>query len=266
MWPDVLRLTRDYGIKAQAMGTIWGVDPDTVKGIGEAADGFIGIVPHTLQVKGNNKPTIKAVDAALTKRDAAYPGYGGIGYMSGWAFVLMLREVFARTIKAGKPLDGTNLFEQLAGLKDWDSGGIFGAPVSVVKQAVPFGTSLQIQRQEQPGHARSARRRRARGRLIVAEPVLELSDLSVVYAGGVQGLASLSLKVPPGSVVALLGSNGAGKSTTLKAISNLLPFEGGKVAQGSIRFEGRDIVGIAAHRLARSACCMCAKAGASSRP
>ncbi len=86
----------------------------------------------------------------------------------------------------------------------------------------------------------------------MAEPVLELSDLSVVYTGGVEGLAGLSLKVPPGSVVALLGSNGAGKSTTLKAISNLLPFEGGKVARGSIRFEGRDIVGIAAHRLARS--------------
>jgi branched-chain amino acid transport system ATP-binding protein len=86
----------------------------------------------------------------------------------------------------------------------------------------------------------------------VAEPVLELTDLSVVYTGGVQGLVSLSLKVPPGSVVSLLGSNGAGKSTTLKAISNLLPFEGGKVAQGAIRFEGRDIVGIPAHRLARS--------------
>lgn len=140
VWPDVLKLARDYGIKAQAMGTIWGVDPDTVKGIGAAADGFIGIVPHTLQVKGNNKPTIKAVDAALTKRDANYPGYGGIGYMSGWAFVLMLREAFARTIQAGKPLDGPSVYEQVAALKDWDSGGIFGAPVTVVKQAVPFGT------------------------------------------------------------------------------------------------------------------------------
>src|SRR6187200_1850003 len=86
----------------------------------------------------------------------------------------------------------------------------------------------------------------------MADPVLELSDLGVAYTGGVRGLAGLSLKVPPGSVVSLLGSNGAGKSTTLKAISNLLPFEGGKVDQGSIRFEGREIVGIQAYKLARS--------------
>lgn len=83
-------------------------------------------------------------------------------------------------------------------------------------------------------------------------PVLELTDLSVVYAGGVRGLAGLSLKVPPGSVVSLLGANGAGKSTTLKAISNLLPFEGGRVDRGSIRFEGREIVGVPSFRLARS--------------
>ncbi len=54
---------RDYNIKAQAMGMIWGVDPDTVKGIGEAADGFIGIVPPRCRSKATTTPTIKAVDA-----------------------------------------------------------------------------------------------------------------------------------------------------------------------------------------------------------
>lgn len=86
----------------------------------------------------------------------------------------------------------------------------------------------------------------------MTDTVLELTDLAVVYAGGVRGLSGLSLKVPAGGVVSLLGSNGAGKSTTLKAISNLLPFEGGRIEGGSILFEGRDITGIAAHRLARA--------------
>jgi ABC-type branched-subunit amino acid transport system ATPase component len=51
----------------------------------------------------------------------------------------------------------------------------------------------------------------------------------------------MSLAVPQGKIVALLGSNGAGKSTTLKAISGLLPTEHGEVTDGSIVFDGQDI-------------------------
>lgn len=85
----------------------------------------------------------------------------------------------------------------------------------------------------------------------MTDTVLELTELAVVYAGGVRGLSGLSLKVPAGSVVSLLGANGAGKSTTLKAISNLLPFEAGKIDQGAILFDGKDITGVPSHKLAR---------------
>ncbi|HVV92573.1 MAG TPA: ABC transporter substrate-binding protein [Hyphomicrobiales bacterium] len=140
VWPDILRLSRDYGVTGQAMGTIWSVDPDTVKGIGPAADGFIGIVPHTLQIKGSDAPAIKAIDGYMTRRDPKYPGYAGIGYMSGWAFVVLLREIFSRALAAGKPLDGPSLIEVAAGLKDFDTGGVFGKPVTMVDQNIPFGT------------------------------------------------------------------------------------------------------------------------------
>ena len=140
IWPDILKLSRDYGVEAQALGTIWSVDPDTVKGIGPAANGFIGIVPHTLQVKGDERPLLKVIDTYLTKRDANYPGYGGIGYMSGWAFVSLLREFFDRAIKAGGEIDGPALIAAAETLTDWDSGGIFGAPVTFKNQNIPFGT------------------------------------------------------------------------------------------------------------------------------
>ncbi len=81
--------------------------------------------------------------------------------------------------------------------------------------------------------------------------ILEITELEVGYAGGITGLAGLSLAVPEGQMVALLGANGAGKSTTLKAISNLLPFEGGRVRRGTIRFEGRDITTVPAYKLSR---------------
>ncbi len=81
--------------------------------------------------------------------------------------------------------------------------------------------------------------------------ILEIEDLDVGYSGGITGLAGLTLSVPEGQIVALLGANGAGKSTTLKAISNLLPFEGGRVRRGRIRFQGKDIAGVSAYKLSR---------------
>jgi branched-chain amino acid transport system ATP-binding protein len=70
---------------------------------------------------------------------------------------------------------------------------------------------------------------------------LVVDDLHATYNHAIRALSGVSLKVRSGEIVALLGANGAGKSTTLKAISNLLPAERGQVTRGSIRFEGRDL-------------------------
>ncbi len=83
-------------------------------------------------------------------------------------------------------------------------------------------------------------------------PILEINNIEVVYNHTVQVLRGLSLIVPQGRIVALLGSNGAGKSTTLKAASNLLALERGSVSAGTIAFRGRNIRGVPPHRLVRS--------------
>jgi branched-chain amino acid transport system ATP-binding protein len=66
--------------------------------------------------------------------------------------------------------------------------------------------------------------------------VLRLDNIEVKYSNVILVLKGVSLKVEPGSVVALLGSNGAGKSTTLKAISGILHTELGEITDGSIEF------------------------------
>ena len=71
--------------------------------------------------------------------------------------------------------------------------------------------------------------------------MLTLNNVEVIYDEVILVLRGLSLSVPQGSVVALLGSNGAGKSTTLKAVSGLLPSEHGEVTDGSVTFDGHDI-------------------------
>ena len=67
--------------------------------------------------------------------------------------------------------------------------------------------------------------------------LLELSDLTVRY-GEIEAVRGISLSVGAGEVVTLLGSNGAGKSTTLKAISGLV-----RPAAGDILFDGQSLVG-----------------------
>jgi branched-chain amino acid transport system ATP-binding protein len=84
------------------------------------------------------------------------------------------------------------------------------------------------------------------------EPILEVRNLGVFYGGAIQALDDVSINVAPGGFVALLGSNGAGKSTTLKTISGLLRFENGRVTSGSVSFLGRNIRSTPSYALARS--------------
>ncbi len=71
--------------------------------------------------------------------------------------------------------------------------------------------------------------------------LLTINNVEVIYDDVILVLRGLSLAVPEGKIVALLGSNGAGKSTTLKAVSGLLPTEHGEVTDGSILFDGKNI-------------------------
>ena len=71
--------------------------------------------------------------------------------------------------------------------------------------------------------------------------MLEIKNIEVVYNEVVLVIKGLSLELKQGEIVSLLGANGAGKSTTLKAISGLLKTEDGEVTKGSIFFEGKNI-------------------------
>lgn len=75
--------------------------------------------------------------------------------------------------------------------------------------------------------------------LQVAENILSINNIEVIYDHVVLVLKGVSLNVPRGGIVALLGANGAGKTTTLKAISNLLQAERGEVTKGNMFFKAK---------------------------
>ena len=79
----------------------------------------------------------------------------------------------------------------------------------------------------------------------MSAPLLEVRDLVLGY-GRIDAVAGVSLDVREGSVVSLIGANGAGKTTILRGLSGLIRPRG-----GSVRFAGREIAGMAAHRIAR---------------
>lgn len=79
--------------------------------------------------------------------------------------------------------------------------------------------------------------------------MLEVENLHVSY-GAIKALHGVSLKVPQGSIVTLIGANGAGKSTTLRALSGLV-----RPVNGAIRYEGREITRLAPDKLVAQGLC-----------
>ncbi len=81
--------------------------------------------------------------------------------------------------------------------------------------------------------------------------ILKINNIEVKYHEIILVLKGVSIEVPKGGIVALLGANGAGKSTTLKAISGLLKHEDGEVTDGSIEFMGESIDRLKAEKIAK---------------
>lgn len=82
-----------------------------------------------------------------------------------------------------------------------------------------------------------------------APPLLSIHNIQVVYGGSIEAVRDVSLEVHAGTTVALLGSNGAGKSTVLKAISAVLDAEDGEVTKGSVMLDGHSIETWASDRI-----------------
>ena len=87
-----------------------------------------------------------------------------------------------------------------------------------------------------------------------ADTILDVNNIEVIYDHVILVLKGVSLTVPRGGIVAILGANGAGKPTTLRAISNLLGAERGEVTKGNIVFKGEHVQALSPNDLVRRGC------------
>jgi branched-chain amino acid transport system substrate-binding protein len=125
------------GLDTKFMGTFWSMDNQMVGKMGEIADGFMGVMPYNYYyTEAENAPMLEKI---RSMRDT----YQSNAYMQGFFSTIMMAEAARNVIKAGKELNGPNLHEGLEAIKDFDTGGLMGIPVTVKGNSVPIGRVYQ---------------------------------------------------------------------------------------------------------------------------
>jgi branched-chain amino acid transport system substrate-binding protein len=121
---EVVRATKDFGLKTKFMGTFWSMDKSIIDKLGPDADGYMGVMPYAYYYE-EAAPGIAAMRAWNQK---AHPDakYQPNSYVQGWFTGMVYVEAVRRVVAAGKPVTGENLAAVLDTIQDWDTGGVTG--------------------------------------------------------------------------------------------------------------------------------------------
>jgi branched-chain amino acid transport system substrate-binding protein len=121
---EVIRATKDFGLKTRFMGTFWSMDKGIIEKLGPDAEGYMGVNPFAYFYE-DGAPGIAAMRAYNQK---AHPDvkYQPNSYIQGWFTGMVYVEAVKRVVAAGKPVTGENLAAVLDTIKDWDTGGVTG--------------------------------------------------------------------------------------------------------------------------------------------
>ena len=121
---EVIRATKDFGLKTRFMGTFWSMDKGIIDKLGPDADGYMGVNPYAYFYE-EGAPGIAAMRAYNQK---AHPDvkYQPNSYIQGWFTGMVYVEAVKRVVASGKPVTGENLAAVLDTIKDWDTGGVTG--------------------------------------------------------------------------------------------------------------------------------------------
>ncbi|SFO49621.1 amino acid/amide ABC transporter substrate-binding protein, HAAT family [Variovorax sp. PDC80] len=131
--PEFVQQGKQMGMTTKWMGTFWTMDSSTVMKMGEAGDGFMGVMPYRYYYDTSAKAPM------LEKIRALRPEYQSTAYTQGFLTAMLFTEAAKRTLDAGKPLDGKNLKAALNSIKDFDTGGLIGVPITIKGNSIPVG-------------------------------------------------------------------------------------------------------------------------------
>ena len=131
--PEFINQAKSLGLKSQFMGTFWTMDNATVMKMGAAADGFMGVMPYRYYYDTEGKSPM------LDRIRKMRPEYQSTGYMQGFLAAMLLTEAAKRTLDAGNELNGKNMKIALSSIRNFDTGGIIGVPLSLKGNSIHIG-------------------------------------------------------------------------------------------------------------------------------
>jgi branched-chain amino acid transport system substrate-binding protein len=131
--PEFVTQMKKAGSKSHFMGSFWTMDSSTVMKMGEAGDGFMGVMPYRYYYDTSAKSPM------LDKIRQMRPEYQSTAYLQGFLTAMLFAESAKRTLEAGKPLDAKNLKAALNSIKNFDTGGLIGVPITIKGNSVPVG-------------------------------------------------------------------------------------------------------------------------------
>lgn len=131
--PEFINQARSQGMKTQFMGTFWTMDNSTVMKMGPNAEGFMGVMPYRYYYDTEGKAPM------LEKIRKMRPEYQSTAYMQGFLAAMLMTEAARRAVDAGNELNGKNLKIALSSIRNFDTGGIIGVPLSIKGNSIPIG-------------------------------------------------------------------------------------------------------------------------------
>jgi branched-chain amino acid transport system substrate-binding protein len=131
--PEFINQAKSLGLKTAFMGTFWSMDNTTVMRMGPNVDGFLGVMPYRYYYDTEGKSPM------LERIRKMRPEYQTSGYMQGFLAAMLLTEAAKRTLDAGNELNGKNMKIALSSIRNFDTGGIIGVPLSIRGNSIPIG-------------------------------------------------------------------------------------------------------------------------------
>lgn len=136
--PEFMNQAKQLGLKTKFMGTFWSMDNSIWEKVGEVADGFMGVMPYRYYFDTDGKSPM------LDKIRALHPQYQSTAYLQGFLTAMLFVESARRTLEAKKELTAANLKAALNSIKDFDTGGLIGVPITIAGNSIPVGRVYQF--------------------------------------------------------------------------------------------------------------------------
>lgn len=149
VWPEVIRLVRDFGMDDVVfMGSMWQNEYEKVIELSDIAEGFVGIKVFNFNPIKNPGEMMDVIREIHEERDPDFNGYVRLGFLDGWMNGMMAAKATEIVIDAGQEVNGDNLVAAMESIKDWDTGGLVGAPVSFEGHKTGMGQIIRWSKQD----------------------------------------------------------------------------------------------------------------------